>query len=876
MRLPAVPPLASLTHRAAMRCYPRPWRARFGRDYHDTVVARWRDARDRRIAHRLLLILFTLADTCASGLAMRLERRRTPRRLSMTAFFRHLRHGARTLRRAPGFAATAIATLSVGIGAATAAFTAFDAALLEPLPYPTGDRLVILSETRRGREISVSYPDFFDWRDTARSFEAMAAFRGSTITLTGGPIPERARAAIVTSDLFRVLGTRPLIGRAFGPDDDRRGAPRSVVLGYGLWQRAFGGDDGAVGRAIEIDGEAWRIVGVMPEGFAFPDGVVYGAADLYMPTGPGWADEFDNRDSHPGVVVAALLERAVSVEAARQEMDAIARDLAARYPDSNADIGAHTVDGVTAIVGDLRGRLTGVAGASVVLLLIACANVAGLTLTRAVARRRELLVRAALGESRGSMMTSLLAEHLVLAAAGSAGGLLLAYGLTAAVRPLVGQLPRLDHLSADTGALLFVAAAMAMTTLLVGVTPAMWLRGARIGGLGQRGASAEGVRLRQLLVGAQVGLAVLLLSTALLFAATFRNLASDTGGIRADGALSFQIALPEPAYPPARREAFFETLFERLAAHPSVTAIGAISTLPFSGAGAQSGITPAGVADADSVRVDVAGVAGDYFTAMGIPIVRGRAFAPGDGRAAPVAIVDERFAARFWPGEDPIGQRVSGWGFQELEVIGVAGHVKNYGAGAESREELYIPNAQRPYLRLFPIVRTTDSPEALIPEIRRLVADLDPDVVVGLPRTMTEVVDRTIAAPRLAATLGGLFGLVAFALAGIGIYSLVAYAVVLRRRESAIRLALGAAPRRVVGLMMRGVSTAAGIGALAGLAAAAAAGRLVENQLVGVTAFDPRVLAAACAAIAVLTLAAAWLPARRAARTPAALALQQE
>ena len=794
----------------------------------------------------------------------------------MTSLLRHIRHGARALRHAPAFTITAAVTLAIGIGGATAAFTALDAAVIEPLPYPTGDRLAVISETRRGSEISVSYPDFFDWRDTARSFDAMGAFRGATVTLTGAEAPERAAAQIVTSDLFAVLGTRPAAGRAFTRDDDRKGAPRSVVLGFGLSQRMFGGDRAAVGRTLQIDGEAWEVVGVMPEGFRFPDGVVYGPADLYMPSGPGWQDGFDDRGAHPGLVVVALLKEGVSVEVARQEMEAIARDLSARYPDTNRDIGALTVDGVTALVGDLRGRLAGVTIASAVLLLIACANVAGLTLTRAVSRRRELLVRIALGESHGSLTASLVVEHLLIAAAGAAGGLALAFALTGAMRPLVARLPRLESLAPDLTALGFVIAIMTAATILVAAAPVLWLRRANVGSLGQRGQSAQGVGLRQALVGGQIALAVVLLATSLLLVSSFRKLATAPGGIDAGGTLSVQIALPEAAYPPPRRLAFFETLLERLASHPSVRAAGAISTLPFSGAGAQSTFTPADDPDADPVRTDVATIAGDYFAAMGIPILRGRAFRPDDGRTVNVAIVDERFAARFWPNQDPIGKRVRGWGFEDLEVVGVARHVKNYGVAATSREELYVPLAQRPWLRLYPVVRTTGDPIGLLPDVRHIVADLDAQVVVGLPRPMAEVVARTIAGPRLAATLSTAFGAVAFLLAGIGVYSLAAYSVTLRKRESAIRMALGATPSRVVAQLVRGVALAIGAGGALGLAAAIAAGRWVESELFEVSAADPAVLLVTAVAMTASGVAAAWLPARRAARTPAALALQED
>ena len=873
--------IASALHRAALRLYPAAWRARMGDEYHATVLARWRAAGGG--AARLALVLFTLADTCASGLAARLETARAARAARpspwsslMTRFLRHLRHGARALRHARAFTVMASLTLTVGIGAAAAAFTALDAAVLEPLPYATGTRLAVLAESRRGREISVSFPDYLDWRATATSFETMAAFRGGTATLTGEGGAERAAAQIVTSNLFDVLATQPALGRPFGPDDDRRGAPRHAILGHALWQQRFGGDPSVVGESIQIDNEDWEITGVMPEGFTFPDGVVYGPADLYLSMGGAWVTDLENRDSHPGLYAIGLLKPDVTLAAARQEMEAIAHALSEQYPASNREIGVVVTDGVTALIGDLRAQLTGVTAAAALLLLIACANVAGLTLTRAISRRREFLVRMALGESQGSLASAQLAVHLLLGALGAAGGLALAYWLTGAAAPLLTRLPRLEGLTPDATVIAFVAAVLIGTTLVLGIAPLLWLRRASPGALGQRGQSAQGVAVRQVLVGAQVALAVVLLATALLFASSFRKLASAPGGIEPEGTLSFQIALPDSSYTPARRVAFVEALLERMAADPSVTAVGGITTLPFTGAGAQAGITHASDPHADPLSVDVAAIAGDYFRAMGVPVLRGRAFGPGDDRGAPVAIVDERFAERFWPGEDPIGRRVSGAGFMDLEVVGVVGHVKNYGVGAISREELYVPYGQRPIGRLYPVVRTTADPIRLVPAARSIVADLDPAVVVGLPRTMTQLVERTMAGPRLAATLSGVFGAVAVLLAAVGIYSLVSYSVALRRRESAIRMALGAPARHVVRALIGGIAVALAAGGAAGLAASLAAGRWIESQLFGVSPADPALLALTGAAIGVIGVGAAWLPARRAARTPAALVLQED
>ena len=787
-----------------------------------------------------------------------------------------VRHGARALRHSPGFTATASLTLAIGIGSATAAFTAFDAALLRPLPYPTSSRLAVVAEARRDREISVSYPDFLDWKASARSFESLASFRGLGVTLNGD-VPEPAAAKVVDSALFQVLDTAPLLGRAFTPDDDRRGAPRTAILGYTMWQRRFGGDPGVIGRTMAIDGYPWEVVGVMPKGFAFPDGIIYGPADLYLSTGATWIDDFTVRDSHPGLAVVGLLNPGVSIAQAREEMRAIAANLAARYPGSNAEIGTLVNDAVSVMVGDLRGRLRSVTFAASLLLLIACANVAGLALTRALSRRRELMVRAALGETRGALARSLLAEHLILAALGAAGGVGLAFLFTRAMRPLVATLPRLEHLSPDLPALAFAMIVAIGAAVVIGLAPLAWLRPRTSASLGQRGQAAQGLRTRHLLVGAQLAVALVLLASALLFTTSFRRLAADTGGIDPHGTLSFRVALPDESYPEPRRVQFYRALHERLAALPGVEAVGAISTLPFSGAGAQSGMRPAGSDLAAQISIDVAVVTPGYFDAMGVPFVRGRNFTAADTADAPrVAVVDERFARRFWPDEDPIGRHLTGWGFDDVEVVGVVRHVDNYGVGAVSREEIFAPHAQRPVTHLYTIVRSTGDPAALAPAVRGAVGALDPGLPVSLVRTMRDLVDGTIAGPRLAATLSAVFGGVAALLAVVGLYGLVAYSVELRRREAAIRIALGAHPAGVARLIVRGVLGALAGGSLAGVMGAVLAGRWLQSELFGVSPTDPALLGAAAAGLIGAALAAGWIPARRAARVAPAMLLQEE
>lgn len=788
----------------------------------------------------------------------------------------HVRQGIRSLRHTPGFTLVTIVTLAAGIGSATTAFTAFDATLLEPLPYEAAERLVVMAETRRDREISVAYPDFQDWKQTAQSFDAMASFRGIGVTLTGD-VPETAAAQVVSADLFRVLGTPPLIGRAFDAEDDQRGAPDRVILGHDLWQRLYGADPDVIGRSIGIDGSGSEIIGVMPKSFVFPGGLVYGRADLYLSVGARWIEDLTDRDSHPGLAVVGLLRDGVTVDQAREEMRSIAAALRERHPASNAEIGVVMRDAISELVGDLRGRLETLTMAASLLLLIGCANVAGLSITRALSRRRELMIRAALGEPRAALAASLLVEHLMLAAAGAVGGVLLAFVLTRALQPLTTDLPRLDGLAPDSSALVFALCVMVATALTLGLLPLVWIgRQPPASQLGQRGQSAQGLRTRHALVGLQLALAVVLVASALMFTTSFRRLAADMGGIDPHDTLTFETRLSDE-YSEAQSIAFYRSLYERLAAHPGVMAVGGISTLPFSGAGAQSGIGPFGSDPASHISVDVAVVTPGYFEAMGVAFVRGRNFGPHQppgGQA--VAVVDERLAKRFWPGEDPLGKRLQGWGFPELHVIGVVRHVKNYGASAISREELYISHLQRPTTRLYTVVRSAGDPAALVPFARHAVSERDGRQPISRVRTMHDLVGRTTAGPRLVASISTAFGIVAAVLAIIGLNGLVAYTVELRRREAAIRLALGADSRRIVQLVMRRVLGALVAGSAAGTAGAIAAGRWLRSELFGVSATDPVLLGTACLTLTAAALIAAWLPARRAARVPAALVLQQD
>jgi putative ABC transport system permease protein len=808
------------------------------------------------------------------------ERRFVHRRADVdsTPFGRlHLELGqaTRALARAPGYAAITTLTLALGIGVSTAAFTAVSAALLRPLPYSTEARLAVLAETRGTSEISVSYPDFLDWQAHTAAFDALAAFRGYSGTLTGGDVPERVRGQVITSNLLSVLGVAPRIGQPFDATADRPGAARTVLLGDGLWRRRFGARQDILGTTLHLDGLGYAVIGVMPRGFNFPDGIVYAAPDLYLPIGPFADADLATRGSHTGLEAIGLLKPGITLDRARDDVARLQSTIVAAHPDADRGVGVRMERAVTVIVGDLRDELRTVWSASLVLLFIACANVAGLTLTRAVSRRQELALRVALGGSRTALVATLLAEHVIVAIGGTAAGLALALGLTSAARRYVTDLPRLTNLYPDGRVLGFAMALLILTTVLASVAPLAWLGKASLDPwLRARGQSHRGWRLRRGLVGAQVALALTLVSSAGLLGRSLVALHRRSGGIVSTGVLTFDLRLPERTAGNMVAP-FYQDLYTRLSAAPTVMTVGGISTLPFTGSGSQSAIRPKGGTAEDDVRTDVAVVTAQYFSAMGVAMLRGRPFDARDGvTGPPVAIVDDRFATHLWPGRDPIGQHVAGWGFDDLVIVGVVAHVDNYGVGSTSREELYVPLTERPALRFYTVIRSTGDPTTLGLFARQTVAAMDSALAIGNMQTMDLVVDRTVAGPRLAAAVGVGFGALALLLAAVGMYGLVAYAVELRRREAGIRLALGAEPNALVRLVTRETGAAVMAGGLIGLAGSVLAGLLLRSQLVDVRPYDPLVFIGSTVALTMAAAVSTWWPARRLGRVSPAVALE--
>ena len=790
------------------------------------------------------------------------------------------RRSLRGLRRSPSFTLGTVVTVGVSLGALGSVYTMVDRALLQPLPYEDADELVVLTETRRGERISTAYLNYLDWKEASTTVPDMGLFVPRSVTLTGEGPARRLRGVGAASDLFRVLRIEASRGRTLSPESDLPGGPAEIVLSHDLWQSAYGGDPQAVGRSALLDGVPHQVVGVMPEGFAFPDGIVFGGSDFLLSTGSqvdGWQD----RSSHPGIYVAGRLAEGTTLEMARAEMTELGERLAEIHPE-NREEGIIVSSAKSELLGDLPEGLRLLAIAGGLVLLIGLVNALGLSTARAVTRQSEVQVARALGAGRRQLALEAVTDGLALGGIATIVSLLTANGILALFRNELAGLPRLHEVDVGVGTLVLLISGAVLGSVAVQLVArgGTLARGANLSlGRSTAGPSRRGVRVRTGLVGAQVALTVLLACGSGVLLRSFAALSAADGGLRAGGVLTLQIGLPAAEYEGDGRTAtFYDQLFAEVGGIPGVEAIGGISTLPFSGAGAQSGIIPQGVElEGRGHRTDVNVVFEDYFDAMGIDLVSGRAFTRADGPGSPnVVVVDERFADRFWPSEDAVGKTISGWGLEDAQVVGVVRHVKNYGVAAESREELYMPHRQRPYLRMYVVVRASGDPASLSEPIRAAVAGIDPDVPISALRPMDTVVARTVSTPRLAARLGWALATVAGLLAFFGAYALIAHSVSRRTREMGLRMALGAGGRTLLKMVLGQGSRIAGAGVGLGLLAALAGADVLGSMVYGVSPRTPVVYVASASLVFLLALMASYLPARRAARTDPMEALRAE
>jgi putative ABC transport system permease protein len=796
----------------------------------------------------------------------------------MDTLLQDLRHARRTLFNHPGFTASVILTLALGIGATTALFTICDAVLFKRLPYARPDELVMLWERnlRDGTLGSVAPANFVDWRGENRTLAGVAALNPfRDLILTGRGEAEQLAAAAVSAELFDVLGTKITIGRGFSATDDQPGQAPVVILSHGLWQRRFGSDPSIVGRPLVLNDTAHTIVGVLPRDFELvsrsADFQARNRFDVWVPLALNL--QRLQRGTHP-LRVFARLRSGVTPERAQADLDVVGRNIARAYPDTNKDQGVALVPLAEQITSDVRPTLLTLFAAVGLLLLIACVNVANLLLGRANARQREMAVRTALGASRLRLARQLLTESVVLAALGGVAGTAAAWlGTRALLLQLPVDLPRLQAIGVDSRALVFSGLTSVAIGLLIGCVPLARRAPARDSlKEGRSTASRAQTRASGALVAGQIGLACVLLIGAGLLGKSLWRLLDVAPGFHSERVLTAQISLGARDYADvARIGGFQRELLERVRSLPGVQAAGLAAYLPLSGTDNSWAFTIEGRpprAPGDYMSAKYRPVSPGYFEALQIPLVRGRRFTDADREdASAVVLMNESAARAYWPNQDPIGQRIQIEGPPWRTVVGIVGDVRHQGLDAEARPELYYPYAQLPYPQrgMTLVVRTSGEPLALAPATRDVVRALDPRQPVHQVSTLDQIVGASVERPRFRARLLGAFALAALLLASIGIYGVVNYLVGQRRREFGVRAALGATTGDLVRLVLQRSAVLVVTGVALGVIGAALLGRLVSTLLFGVEPFDPSTFVSASLLLGTVALFASYLPARRAA-----------
>jgi putative ABC transport system permease protein len=802
-----------------------------------------------------------------------------------------LRFAFRQLRKSPGFTFIAVITLALGIGANTAIFSVIYAVLLQPLPYPDPDRLTILTETDANQpQISVSFPDYVDWKRDNTVFEHLAISRRESFNLSGleGRAPEQISGGVVTANFFKVIGLTPQLGRVFTEEEDRVGGPLVAVISDRLWQRLFSRDPSVLGRAMNFGNQPYTIIGVMPPQMFSPRTVEVWFPLMRRTDNPSW----QTRDNHPGLFGWGRLKSGVSVEKALAEMKEIAARLSKQYPASNASVSVTITPLLENQVGDYRASLGLLLGAVVLVLLIACANLANLLAARGAARAREFAVRAAVGASRWHIIRQLLIESLVLALVGGSLGLCLAaWGRDILVALSPPGVPRFQNLSLNGWVLVFSLALSFITSVLFGLWPAWHTSRADIqlalksGGHGS--SDAPGARRsRDLLVVVEVALTLVLLSTAGLVLKSFANARSLGLGFDPHLLLSARVDLPEPTYSDATKLLnFSQALMEKLSALPGVENAALASNPPLM-TGWQTGFLPEGMPEPEPGKLpsaEMAVVTAGYFQTMKTPLLRGRAFEARDTKeVGPVMIIDQLLADRYFPGQDAVGKRIRMSTGEKGEheyrtIVGVVPHLKVYGFEETTvLPQAYLPMTQQPQTGLVVLLRTTLSPKSLEKPVREIVASLDRAQPAFEFKTMQERVEETWATPRLMSFLLVCFAVLALTLAVVGLYGVMAFNGLRRMREIGVRLALGAMPVQIRMMMLSQGMRLLGAGLALGFVGAIAFSRVIRSLLFGVSTNDPLIYASVTLVLASAALFACWIPARRASRVNPMITLRAE
>jgi putative ABC transport system permease protein len=791
----------------------------------------------------------------------------------------------RGIRRQPAFAAGVVAVLALAIGANTAMFALVQAVLLRPLPLTDPDRLITFTIVRPGTDRQpLSLLDLDDFKRSNRTLDDIVSMFGWSANLTGRGDAERLTAMRVSADYFEVTGAQVQLGRPLQPDDERR---PSALISHGLWQRRFGGAAGAVGQSLVLNGEGFSIVGVLRPDFVS----LVREAEVVVPYAPAADPRRGNRAAGFLRVIGRLKPGATMAQA-DDDLAATARRLRDEYPDSH---GTDTAIRLVSLHEELTGRsapmLRLLLGAVVLVLLVACANIASLFLVRCTAHRRELAVRAALGASRARIIGLVLAETVTLGVIGAGLGLLVARALIdAMIAAAPAALPRVAEIGVDASVAVFTLLISLAAGLMVGVGPALQAsRGDLHGALqqGEYGSTAGGAQLRTALVFAEVAFSTVLLIAAMLLARSFEHVRAVDPGFHPSQVLTVRLSLPRARYAGHQAiEQFANQLEPRIGSLPGVRAVAAANVVPMNGYLATAAFYVDGVIAKDAPEAHYRMITPGYFRALGIPLRSGRAFEATDrSGSAPVAIINETFARQFFPGRDPIGGRMrldDGEKVpREAQIVGVVGNVRHFGLEQEATIEVYVPIGQVPdpttvWLanNMYWVVQTAGDPLAMAQAVRREIAAVDPDVPGSFVRSMDQWMGGTLAARRFNLQLVGAFAGAALLLAVVGIYAVAAFAVTTRRREFGIRTALGASRREIAGLVLRNSASPVLGGLVAGTAVTAAAAPVLSGLLFGVTAHDGRSLATGLAALACSGFVASILPARAAAKVDPLVALR--
>ena len=802
----------------------------------------------------------------------------------LEAFLHDIRFGARLLLKSRGFTLVAVAALALGIGANTAMFSVLNTVILRPLPFPEPERLVVLQEVWKDHgSWAVSPPDFLDWRQQSRSFDGIFASNGGSWALSGGGEPRHVEGLQVTPDFLKVLGVQPMLGRGFVEEEGQRGHDHVALLSHRLWQQNFSADTSIVGKTVHLDREEYVIIGVMPADFQYP----LRGSDLWIPLSFG-PKVYSQRGAH-WLSVVGRVKPGVSIAQASQDVAGLSRQFKQLYPNTNGNWDGEAIPLRESLIGDVRPGLSLLFGAVVCVVLIACANVANLLLARGKLREREIATRAALGASGSRISRQLLTESALLSVMSAAVGVLLArWGLQLIVKLGPKDIPRLSQVGIDGPVLLFALLLALLTAFAFGLLPALrsahrdlhdFIKSAGRGSTGGRETHA----LRSALVVAEVAGSLVLLVGAGLLIRSFERLQRVDPGFDPDHVLTFSLSLPDVAYKTSTQmQAFWDDYFRRLESQPGVTSVGAIFPLPLSGDGFSGSYSLGGAPEDEESSMQERFASADYLRTMKIPLVRGRWFTAQDQLDAPrVLVASESAARKLWPGQDPIGQKIAFGarpGNEKVEgtVVGVVGDVHDFGLARNPTPVVYAPLDQVGLGSAWVVVKTSLPPAQAISGVRSQLRAIDPELTDAETTTMDAVVSGSVSQRQFYMLMLGLFAGVAIALAVIGIYGVIAYAVSQRTQEIGIRIALGAPRASVLAMVLREALGLVGIGLGCGLVVSLFLTRTLDSLLFRVGQHDPVTLALVSGAIGVTALLAAWVPAMRATRVDPMVALRYE